>query len=172
MAAELPLEASEMPGEQRKDGPHRADFDLIRELAVLLDETGLSEIEIGEGPERIRVARTMVGGAVAVAALAAASQAEPAGADSSEAAPPAIVDSNHPGAVVSPLVGIAFHAPEPGAEPFVKVGDTVSEGQTLFIVEAMKTMNPIKAPRGGRVASILIENGTPVEYGEVLLVLE
>ena len=117
MAAELPLE-------KREDGPRKADFDLIRELAALLSETGLSEIEIGEGPERIRVARTMVGAAVA-APVAAMSQAESVGADVSEASQPVNIDSNHPGAVISPLVGVAFHAPEPGAEPFVKVGDTV-----------------------------------------------
>ncbi len=165
MAAELPLE-------KREDGPRRADFDLIRELAALLDETGLSEIEIGEGPERIRVARTMAGAAVAAPAPQAAPAIEPPSGDAGEAPQAVNIDSNHPGAVISPLVGVAFHAPEPGAEPFVKVGDSVSEGQTLFIVEAMKTMNPIKAPRGGRIAKILVENGTPVEYGEVLLVLE
>ena len=164
MAAELPLE-------EREDGPRRADFDLIRELAAMLDETGLSEIEIGEGPERIRVARTMTGSAIA-APVPLAPSAEPVGNDTGEAPQAVNIDSNHPGAVISPLVGVAFHAPEPGAEPFVKIGDSVSEGQTLFIVEAMKTMNPIKAPRGGRIARILIENGAPVEYGEVLLVLE
>lgn len=164
MAAELPLE-------EHEDGPRRADFDLIRELAALLDETGLSEIEIGEGPERIRVARTLAGAAVAAPAPTAPS-IEPSGGDAGEALQAVSIDSNHPGAVISPLVGVVFQAPEPGAEPFVKVGDSVSEGQTLFIVEAMKTMNPIKAPRGGRIARILVENGAPVEYGEVLLVLE
>ena len=160
MAAELPLD-------EREDEPRRADFDLIRDLAALLDETGLSEIEIGDGPERIRVARTLTG-----TALTAPAQPEIANADASDAPEPVNIDSNHPGAVVSPLVGVVFHAPEPGAEPFARVGDSVSEGQTLFIVEAMKTMNPIKAPRGGRISRILVENGAPVEYGEVLLVLE
>ena len=110
--------------------------------------------------------------AVAAPAPQAAPAIEPPSGDAGEAPQAVNIDSNHPGAVISPLVGVAFHAPEPGAEPFVKVGDSVSEGQTLFIVEAMKTMNPIKAPRGGRIAKILVENGTPVEYGEVLLVLE
>lgn len=160
--------ATELPLEKRKDEPRGADFDLIRELAALLDETGLSEIEIGEGPERVRVARTMTASTVAPAP-----QGEPAGGDAGEAIhTPLNIDANHPGAVISPLVGVVYSAPEPDAELFVKVGDSVSEGQTLFVVEAMKTMNPIRAPRGGRVATILVENGTPVEYGEVLLVLE
>jgi len=158
MALELPLEKPE-------EEPHRADFDLIRELAALLEETGLSEIEIGDGPARIRVARSMAAAAPPPAALA-----EPAGGDAAQ--PLGTVDSSHPGAVISPLVGVVYHAPEPGAEWFVKVGDSVSEGQTLFVVEAMKTMNPIRAPRGGRIVRILVENGAPVEYGEVLLVLE
>ncbi len=166
MAVKLPLNE---PHERR----WTADFDLIRELAALLEETGLSEIEIGEGPGRVRVARTVGGTTYAApAALQPAPAAEPQGADIVDVHKPVNVDSSHPGAVISPLVGVAYDAPEPGAEPFTKVGEQVSEGQTLFIVEAMKTMNPIRAPRGGRVAKILAENGAPVEYGEVLLVLE
>ncbi|MDP6588190.1 MAG: acetyl-CoA carboxylase biotin carboxyl carrier protein subunit [Alphaproteobacteria bacterium] len=166
MAVKLPLN-------EPRDRRQAADFDLIRELAALLEETGLSEIEIGEGPGRVRVART-VGGAYAVPAPTPQPTlaSEPQGADLADVHKPVNVDSSHPGAVISPLVGVAYDAPEPGAEPFTKVGEQVSEGQTLFIVEAMKTMNPIRAPRGGRVAKILAENGAPVEYGEVLLVLE
>ena len=144
------------------------DLDLIRELARILNETGLSEIEIGEGDRCIRVARQLAFAQVAAQgpALAAPSSAPAAGQAASS------VDASHPGAVTSPMVGAVYVAPEPGAPPFVKVGDQVSEGQTLLIIEAMKTMNPIRAPRGGRVARILVENGAPVEYGEVLLIVE
>jgi acetyl-CoA carboxylase biotin carboxyl carrier protein len=170
MAVELPV--NEEPDETEGVTEH-ANFELIRGLAALLDETGLSEIEIGEGAGRIRVARNLQAAAAPAVALPAqpAAVMSPA-ADAAEVPTPVNVDSSHPGAVTSPLVGVAYTAPEPGAEPFVKVGAQVSEGQTLFIIEAMKTMNPIRAPRGGRVASILAENGQPVEYGEVLLVLE
>jgi acetyl-CoA carboxylase biotin carboxyl carrier protein len=94
--------------------------------------------------------------------------AEPASAKPAEAAP----DASHPGAVVSPMVGTVYLAPEPGAPPFVKVGDTVKPGQTLVIIEAMKVMNPVTASRGGRVARVLVENGAPVEYGAVLMIIE
>lgn len=162
MAVKLPLNE---PAESAR----QADFDLIRDLAALLEETGLSEIEIGDGPERVRVARTVQS---PVASVPAVVVAEPLITEAADVPAPVNVDSSHPGAVISPLVGVAYNAPEPGAAPFTKVGEQVSEGQTLFIVEAMKTMNPIRAPRGGRVTRILAENGAPVEYGEVLLVLE
>ncbi len=139
------------------------DSDLIRRLAELLDETGLSEIEVGEGEHRVRVAR-----AVAVAAAPAANPA-PAAADAPATAD---ADAAHPGAVTSPMVGTVYTAPEPGAPPYVKVGDTVSEGQPLFVIEAMKVMNPIRAPRAGRVTRVLVQNRDPVEYGDVLLILE
>mgnify|MGYP002642160402 CR=1 FL=1 len=161
MAVELPLDEPE----NRRREP---DFDLIRDLAALLEETGLSEIEIGDGPERVRVARTLHN--TAILPLPATSEALIA--ELADVPTAVNVDSSHPGAVISPLVGVAYNAPEPGAEPFIKVGEQVSEGQTLFIVEAMKTMNPIRSPRGGRVIRILAENGSPVEYGEVLLLLE
>jgi acetyl-CoA carboxylase biotin carboxyl carrier protein len=166
MAAKLPLKEPE-------NRMRQVDFDLIRDLAALLEETGLSEIEIGDGPERVRVARTLQGAALSIEpALSVAAALDPVDADGADGPVPVNIDSNHPGAVISPLVGVAYTAPEPGAEPFIKIGEQVSEGQTLFVVEAMKTMNPIRAPRGGRVASIIAENGAPVEYGEVLLVLE
>ena len=142
------------------------DSDLIRRLAELLDETGLSEIEVGEGEHRVRVVR-----AVAVAAAPAANPA-PAAADAPATQATADADANHPGAVTSPTVGTVYTAPEPGAPPYVKVGDTVSEGQPLFVIEAMKVMNPIRAPRAGTVTRVLVQNRDPVEYGDVLLILE
>ncbi|MGD9535878.1 MAG: acetyl-CoA carboxylase biotin carboxyl carrier protein [Alphaproteobacteria bacterium] len=150
------------------------DLELIRELAQILSETGLSEIEIGEGSRRVRVARTLAPVAATIGAVAPA-QAVPAGSPpAAAAAAPAsdVVDASHPGAVTSPMVGAVYVAPEPGAPPFVKVGDTVAAGDTLLIIEAMKTMNPIRAPRAGRVTRILVENGAPVEFGEVLLTIE
>ena len=161
MAVKLPLNEPEERARQ-------ADFDLIRDLAALLEETGLSEIEIGDGPERVRVART-VQSAVASAAAAAA---EPLSTEAADVSTPVNIDSSHPGAVISPLVGVAYNAPEPGAEPFTKVGEQVSEGQTLFIVEAMKTMNHIPAPRAGTVKRILVGDGDAVEFGAPLVILE
>ena len=142
----------------------KVDTDLIHQLAALLEETGLSEIELGEGDRRVRVAR----GGRAPSSPAPNESALPAEADPA----PTVVDASHPGAVISPMVGTVYVAPEPGAPPFVNVGDTVSEGQTLCIVEAMKTPNAISAPRAGTVTQILISDGEPVEYGEVLLILD
>jgi len=139
------------------------DGDLVRALAALLEETGLSEIEYAVGDRRIRVAR---GGApanlIAAPVVAAPAAAAPAPAGAAEPA----------GAVKAPMVGIVHLSPQPGAPPFVQAGDTVREGQTLFIIEAMKVMNQIPAPKAGRVAQILIANGVPVEYGQVLAVIE
>lgn len=151
------------------------DKDLVRELAALLDETGLSEIEIGEDTKHIRVAR---GGAPVVApgtaaAQPAGGQAAPAPAEDAEPAPQEPEDyANHPGAVTSPMVGTVYVAPDPNSAPFVKVGDEVREGQTVLIVEAMKTMNPIPAPKAGRIARVLVDNAQPVEYDEVLMIIE
>ncbi len=142
------------------------DSDLIRRLAELLDETGLSEIEVGEGEHRVRVVR-----GVAVAAPAASNPA-PAAAEAPATQATADADATHPGAVTSPMVGTVYTAPEPGDPPYVKVGDTVSEGQPLFVIEAMKVMNPIRAPRDGTVTRVLVQNRDPVEYGDVLLILE
>jgi acetyl-CoA carboxylase biotin carboxyl carrier protein len=141
--------------------------DLIRSLADLLHETGLTEIEIEENDLRVRVARTLTMPTHTVPlthlAPAAAGVGASAGASSLE---------NHPGVVTSPMVGTAYRAPEPGAANFVEVGSVVREGQTLVIIEAMKTMNQISAPRAGTVKSIIVENGQPVEYGEPLMVIE
>jgi acetyl-CoA carboxylase biotin carboxyl carrier protein len=143
------------------------DQNLIRELAALLTETGLTEIEVDQNGLRVRVARgTTTVQSVGVAQPAVAAPAA-ASADTGSAGGDALA-----GAVASPMVGTAYLAPEPGAAPFVKEGDKVSEGQTLMIVEAMKTMNPIPAPRGGTVTRILVDDGQPVEFGEALLTIE
>jgi acetyl-CoA carboxylase biotin carboxyl carrier protein len=149
--------------------PRAFDRDIIRELAALLKETELSEIEIEQDDLRVRVARNLAAQAIHVAAPAApAAAAEPA-----KAAEKAASDvSRHPGMVPSPMVGTAYHSPAPGAKPFVAVGDNVKAGQTVMIVEAMKTMNQIPAPKAGKIAAILVEDGKPVEYGEPLLVIE
>ncbi|MFW5834542.1 MAG: acetyl-CoA carboxylase biotin carboxyl carrier protein [Pseudomonadota bacterium] len=135
------------------------DPTLIETLADLLDRTGLSEIELAEGDARVRVVRQL--GPVTVAPAAA-----PAPVEAPEPA-----ERSLQGAVLSPMVGTVYLAPEPGAQPFVTVGGRVEEGQTLMIIEAMKVMNPIRAPRSGTVSRILVENAGPVEYGEPLLVL-
>ncbi len=150
------------------------DTALIRDLAVLLDETNLSEIELEQGDTRIRVARQLSinapvnvatpvqvpAGAPAAPVTAAAATAEP-----SDAAP-------HPGTVASPMVGTAYLAPEPGAEPFVQVGDKVTEGQSILIIEAMKTMNHIPSTKSGTVKQILVDDAQPVEFGEPLIIVE
>ncbi len=143
------------------------DHELIRALAKLLDETGLTEIEFERGGQRVRVARQ------AQAVMAAA----PARPVSVEATPlpssGGILDpAKHPGVVTSPMVGTAYLAPEPGARPFVEVGSRVRAGEPLMIIEAMKTMNQIPAPRAGTVIQILIEDGQPVEFGEPLMIIE
>ena len=141
------------------------DPDAIRALAAVLSETGLTEIEIAEKDSRIRIVRAAAPSVVAAAPLMApAAVAAPATAAPDEA--------SHPGAVLSPMVGVAYHSPEPGAPPFVTVGQSVEAGQTLLLIEAMKTFNQIRAPKAGIVARILVANSTPVEYGEVLLILE
>jgi acetyl-CoA carboxylase biotin carboxyl carrier protein len=145
------------------------DEDAIRRLASLLEETGLAEIEIAEGDSRVRVSRG--GPAAQVFAPAPPTAAIGAPVLSAQAAE-AAADAAHPGAVTSPMVGIAYLSPEPNAAPFVKPGDRVSAGQTLLLIEAMKTFNQIKAPRSGTVTRILVEAGAPVEYGEVLMIVE
>lgn len=140
------------------------DAGAIRELAELLSETGLTEIEIEQAGARIRVARqagqVVAHAPVHAAAHAAAAPAEPQAAKG----PPA-------GAVLSPMVGTVYIAPEPGSQPFVKVGQTVKEGDTLLIVEAMKTMNPIPAPRAGTISEVCVHDAQPVEFGQTLVVI-
>jgi acetyl-CoA carboxylase biotin carboxyl carrier protein len=145
-------------------GKRTIDEGLVARLVKLLEDHGLTELEYGEGRWRIRVSRASPAAAPASAGPARETTAAPAAA--------AEATRSHPGAVTSPMVGTVYAAPEPGAEPFIKVGDTVSQGQTLLLIEAMKTMNPIRAPRPGKVTQILVVNGAPVEYGEVLLIIE
>ena len=143
------------------------DHELIRELARLLDETGLSEIEFERDGQRVRVARQTHVAAAVPARLDAPIDGPTPAAD------PAVLDpAKHPGVVTSPMVGTAYVGPEPGARPFVEVGSRVHAGDTLLIVEAMKTMNQIPSPRAGTVIQVLIEDGQPVEYGEPLMIVE
>ena len=145
------------------------DHDMIRELARLLDETGLTEIEFERNGERVRVARQVQQVAVAASpARTIPGQIDAPTAQSSQDIDPA----KHPGAVMSPMVGTAYMGAEPGARPFVEVGGRVRAGETLLIVEAMKTMNQIPAPRAGTVTQILVGDGQPVEFGEPLMIIE
>ena len=151
--------------------PATSDAALIRELALLLDETSLTEIEIERAGLRVRVARNVSIAASLPAAPLAAPQAATPLPDA--AAPAESADlSKHPGVVPSPMVGTAYWAPEPGAKPFIEVGTKVSVGQTLMIIEAMKTMNQIPSPHAGTVTQILVEDGQPVEFGEPLVIIE
>ncbi len=145
--------------------------DLIRELAALLQETGLSEIEYERKGLRLRVARTLIasaGSAPQVAGHAAPGTRSAAGGGPGKGGEAA----DHPGAVKSPMVGTAYRSPEPGTPAFIEVGAKVTQGQTLLIIEAMKTMNQIGAPRAGTVIAVLVENGQPVEFGEPLVIIE
>ncbi|MFT4121056.1 acetyl-CoA carboxylase biotin carboxyl carrier protein [Bradyrhizobium sp.] len=146
------------------------DSALIRELALLLDETSLTEIEIERAGLRLRVARNISVAATMPVPIAAASA--PIAVSAAAPATAAADISKHPGAVSSPMVGTAYWAPEPGAKPFIEVGSKVSVGQTLLIIEAMKTMNQIPSPRAGTVTQILVEDGQPVEFGEPLVIIE
>ena len=145
------------------------DAQAIRELADLLTETGLTEIEVEQSGMRLRVARQVAPVMTHAAGLAAPVAAPPPAAPAE--APAAKREGPHPGAVTSPMVGTVYVAPEPGKPPFVKVGDAVKEGDTLLIVEAMKTMNPIAAPRTGTVSEICVRDAQPVEFGQTLLIL-
>ena len=144
------------------------DGDLVRKLAGLLDETGLTEIEFAEGEKRIRVTK---GGTAPAFYTQAPAGAAPAPA-ATTSPPAALGVSSHPGALTSPMVGTAYVSSEPGGPPFVRVGDTVKAGQTVLIIEAMKVMNPIKAPKAGTVSQILVGDAQPVEFGEVLMTIE
>ena len=141
--------------------PPSPDLELIRRLAALLAETGLTEIEYAIGDRRIRVSRG-----------AAASPAGPSDPRPDPPPAPAAALGEHPGAVTAPMVGTAYLAPQPGAPPFVRLGDAVVEGQPLMLIEAMKVMNEIRAPRPGRIAQILVADAQPVEYGAPLMLIE
>src|ERR1700751_5630484 len=151
----------------------RDDSALIRELALLLDETSLTEIEIERAGLRVRVARNISIAAAMPSSMAPVTHAPVAAPGAAQtAAAPAADFANHPGVVPSPMVGTAYWSPEPGAKPFIEVGTRVTAGQTLLIIEAMKTMNQIPSPRAGTVTQILIEDGQPVEFGEPLVIIE
>jgi acetyl-CoA carboxylase biotin carboxyl carrier protein len=150
--------AEELKAVTKKEGTF--DKDLIRELAELLEETGLTEIEIEHEGRRVRVARTVT---VGPGALPAAREAGERGGKE---------EHHHPGTVHSPMVGTAYRSPEPGAPPFVEAGSKVTAGQTILIIEAMKTMNHIPAPHAGTVLAVLVDDGQPVEYAEPLAVIE
>jgi acetyl-CoA carboxylase biotin carboxyl carrier protein len=156
------------------------DAEAIRKLAEILRDTDLSEIEVSEKEARIRVARVITAAPVAPAQYFAAPPMAPQApmpAAPLAAAPPSAAeaggyDEKHPGLVTSPMVGVAYLAPEPGAAPFITLGAKVAAGQTLLLIEAMKTFNQIKAQKAGTVTRILVETGTPVEYGEPLVLVE
>jgi acetyl-CoA carboxylase biotin carboxyl carrier protein len=158
------------PGEPAKTktvDERREESEVIRELAALLDETKLTEIEIERDGLRVRVARN-----VSVGAAAPAVYQSPVPVPAATPASGAGDASKHPGMVPSPMVGTAYWASEPGAKPFIEVGSKVTAGQTLLIIEAMKTMNQIPSPRDGTVTQILVEDGQPVEFGEPLVIIE
>jgi acetyl-CoA carboxylase biotin carboxyl carrier protein len=159
--------AKDMKG---KSGPEQT---LIRELAALLEETGLSEIELEREGVRVRVARRVTIEAPALAATSTMAAATASKAQPADAAQAAVQDpAKHPGCVKSPMVGTAYLAPEPSAAPFIEVGSRVAQGQTILIIEAMKTMNHIPAAKAGTVTTILVTNGQPVEFGEPLVIIE
>ena len=151
-------------------GKAGVDQDLIRELAKLLDETGLSEIEIDRDGMRVRVARELR--AHAAPAMTAAAAAQSTAQAVAETKPAEDDPIKHPGCVRSPMVGTAYLAPEPGSANFVDIGSRVAQGQTILIIEAMKTMNHIPAPKAGTVTRILVGNRQPVEFGEPLAIIE
>jgi acetyl-CoA carboxylase biotin carboxyl carrier protein len=153
------------------------DPDLIRSLAKLLDETGLTEIECSSGDQRIRVAKqgSVLADAVAPSPAApekAAPPPVPPPPGTNGAGHPGANGHDHPGTLKAPLVGIAYLAAEPGSAPYVRIGDTVTEGQTLMIIEAMKVMNQIRAPRAGRISQVYVSDAEPVEYGMALMLIE
>lgn len=149
------------------------DARLVRKLADILTETGLSEIEVEHAGLKVRVAKTLTAApaAYAVAAPAPATVAAPAAASAPAAAAPAAPTRAAGDEVKSPMVGTVYLQPNPGSPSFVNVGDTVEAGQTLFIIEAMKTMNPVPAPRAGKVVEILVGDAQPVEFGEALAII-
>lgn len=149
-----------------KSGVLQVDLKLVRQLAALLDETALSEIEVEDGGRKIRVARNMT------VSTAAAPVAVSAPASAATVAAPMAPAGDHPGTVKSPMVGTVYLAPDPDAPPFVAVGASIKEGDTILIIEAMKVMNPIVAPRAGKVSQILVGSGQPVEFDQPLVVIE
>ncbi|MEA1619186.1 acetyl-CoA carboxylase biotin carboxyl carrier protein [Erythrobacter sp. T5W1-R] len=164
--------ASDTNGKSSKGGMN-IDTALVRELAEMLNETGLTEIEVEDDDRRIRVARggTMMAAPAPMYAAPAAAPAAPAPAAAAPAAAPAAPANDHANAVKSPMVGTCYLAAEPGAAPFISVGQSVKEGDTLLIVEAMKVMNPITSTKSGTVSAILVDNAQPVEFDQPLVVI-
>ena len=152
----------------------KIDKKAIKELAELIDETGLTEIEVVDGDQMIRVGKggTAIMSTPATAPATPKMASDPTVPQQANTEAPSTIAANHPGAVTSPMVGTAYLQAEPGSPAFVKKGDTVKAGDTLLIVEAMKVMNPIKAEHGGTVTHIMVDNGEPVEFGDVLMVIE
>jgi acetyl-CoA carboxylase biotin carboxyl carrier protein len=165
---------------KRKPSSSGIDAELVRDLAKVLDDTGLTEIEVEYGELRLRLARTLTMAppppahthVVHSAPAPATALPAPAAPPPAAAAAPAADAGSHPGAVPSPMVGTVYLSPEPGAPVFIKVGDSVTAGQTMLVVEAMKTFNPIPAPRAGKVTAILVSDAQPVEFGEPLVIIE
>ena len=157
---------ADVPGD---DGAMRIDVALVRQLAELLDETQLTEIEVQDGERKVRVARsvTVAAAPAPLPVAATATPAAPAAAPVAAAATP----PDHANAVKSPMVGTAYLSPEPGAAPFISVGDKVAAGATILIIEEMKVMNPITAPVGGTVIAVLIDSGQPVEFDQPLVII-
>ena len=150
-----------------KNDQGSVDAALVRQLAELLDETGLNEIEIGRGDMHVRVSKG--GGQVVHASVPAAAPAAAAPVDSGDSSGESATPA---GAVTSPMVGVVYLSPDPGSDVYVTVGDQVAEGDTLCLIEAMKVFNPIRSPRAGKVTRILVNSGSPVEFGEALIVIE
>ena len=150
----------------------KIDSKAIKQLAKILDETGLNEIEVAEGDQMIRVNKGMMMGGAVAAPAPISMASDPTVPQAATTELPDAVTGDHPGAVTSPMVGTAYAAPEPDSPDFASKGDNVKEGDTLLIIEAMKVMNPIKAHKGGTVTQVLFENGQPVEFGDVLMVIE
>ncbi|MEX0644808.1 MAG: acetyl-CoA carboxylase biotin carboxyl carrier protein [Parvularculaceae bacterium] len=156
---------------EKKNGTKEIETGWIRELAAILHETGLTEIEIERAGVRLKVSRAASAAPALIAAAPLPAAAGVAGREQSAGNPPPTA-AKHPGAVPSPMVGTAYLSPSPGADAFVKKGDRVAAGQTLMIIEAMKTMNPIAAPKAGTVTDILVTDAQPVEFGEPLMIIE
>jgi len=152
--------------------PTDIDADLVKKLAGLLDETKLTEIEYAWADFRLRVTRQPAAVHAVASAAAPAPVAAPAAVASAPPAPPADAVANHPGAVKSPMVGTVYLSPQPGSPAFVKIGDTIAAGQTILIIEAMKVLNQIRAPKAGKIAQILVQDAGPVEFGQVVMVIE
>ena len=145
------------------------DTDLVSALADLMEEKGLTEVEVSSGDQALRLSKASAAAPAVIAGPAPVAMAGPAAAD---AGPASAAGADHQGAVNSPMVGTVYLSPQPGAPAFVKVGDQIAEGQTLLIIEAMKVMNPIPAPRSGKVTSVLVSDGDPVEFDQALVILE